>query len=66
MIRREPSEIKLTDDDLKDWRDAKQAILNEKQRQILSRGKKSGGTLLANEFDLQAKLEERNRRIGLK
>jgi hypothetical protein len=69
MIRRESSTIKLDENDLAEWQKAKQAIINEKQQEILNKCK---GSNILKEQTLQNKIAEKiaeankRDRIGLK
>lgn len=69
MIRRQSSAIQLDENDLSEWQTAKQAIINEKQQEILSKCK---GSNLLKEQTLQNKIAEKiaaankRDRIGLK
>ena len=69
MIRREPSVIKIDETDLTEWQTAKQAIINEKQQEILSKCK---GSNVLKEQTLQNKIAEKiaeankRERIGIK
>ena len=69
MIRRDSSVIKLDESDLAEWQKFKQAIVNEKQQEILS---KCQGNNALKEQTLQNKIAEKianankRNRIGLK
>ena len=61
MIRREPSVIKLTDEDIKDWKLKKRQILDKAlAEKFPSSTAKSGSN---NEF--LKKIEDRKARIGI-
>jgi len=68
MIRRDPTTIKLSDADVKEWKQKKQEILDElKKKEQAKGGVKSKEDLLITKRSraLEKKLSDRRKRIGV-
>ena len=65
MIRRQPTTIKLSDEDIKEWKAEKQRILDQKKKESEKTMTKEQINMANKKKMLENKLVNRRKRIGI-